>query len=264
MIPQYAIAVKDIATGVASYQMWGRLGWGDIRRRYRRTTIGPFWGAASLAIFTVLIGVVWAHLWNRDPKIYLPYLTSGMILWIWFNSTVCEAAGEFVLSDALIKQLRVSYTLLVCTVLWRNTIVLGHNLAIYVLVCIYAGLIPNWNMLLLIPGAVLVCANVLWITLALAVLNARYRDIQYLVGSILQVAMFVTPILWERDRLSGSMKALIDFNPLYHYVEVIRAPLMGQAPDSLTWFVLSGGAIVGWAATLYLFSRFRRRIPYWL
>lgn len=264
MVPQYAIAIHDIAAGVASYRMWGRLGWRDIKRRYRRTTIGPFWGSASLAIFTVIIGVVWARLWNQDPKVYLPYLTAGMILWIWFNSIVCEGAGEFVLNDTLIKQLRVSYTLLICTVLWRNSIVLGHNFLIYILVCIYAGIVPTWNTALIIPGVFLLCANVLWITLALALLNSRYRDIQYLVGSILQVAMFVTPILWDRSRLSGSINALVDFNPLYHYIEVVRAPLMGQAPEPLTWIVLVATAVVGWAATLYLFSRFRRRIPYWL
>jgi ABC-type polysaccharide/polyol phosphate export permease len=264
MVPQYAIAVNDIATGVASYRMWGRLGWREIRRRYRRTTIGPFWGAISLAIFTVIIGLVWAQLWNQDPKIYLPYLTAGMILWIWLNTILCEGAGEFILNDALIKQLRIPYTLLVCTVLWRNSIVLGHNFLIYVLVCVYAGIIPTWNTALIIPGAILLCANILWITLALALMNARYRDIQYLVASILQVAMFVTPILWDRGRLSGPLSALVDYNPLYQYIEVMRAPLMGRAPEPWTWIVMVASAIAGWAVTLYLFSRFRRRIPYWL
>ena len=264
MVPQYAIAINDIATGIASYKMWGRLGWREIRRRYRRTTIGPFWGATSLAIFTVIIGLVWAQLWKQDPKIYLPYLTAGMILWIWLNTILCEGAGEFILNDALIKQLRIPYTLLVCTVLWRNSIVLGHNFLIYVLVCVYAGIIPTWNTLLLIPGAILLCANILWITLALALMNARYRDIQYLVASILQVAMFVTPILWDRGRLSGPLSALVDYNPLYQYIEVMRAPLMGRAPEPWTWIVMVASAIAGWAVTLYLFSRFRRRIPYWL
>jgi ABC-type polysaccharide/polyol phosphate export permease len=264
MVPQYAIAVNDIATGVASYRIWGRLGWREIQRRYRRTTIGPFWGATSLAIFTVILGLVWAQLWKQDPKIYMPYVTVGMILWIWLNTSLTEAGGEFILNEALIKQLRIPYTLLICTVVWRNSIVLGHNFLIYVLVCIYAGIIPTWNTLLLIPGAVLLCINVLWIALSLALLSSRYRDIQWIVGSILQIAMFVTPILWDRERLSGPLNALIDYNPLYHYIEVVRAPLMGRAPEPWTWIVLIAVAIAGWAMTLYLFSRFRRRIPYWL
>jgi lipopolysaccharide transport system permease protein len=98
----------------------------------------------------------------------------------------------------------------------------------------------------------------------LALVSSRYRDIQPLVGSTMQIAMFVTPILWNRDRLSGPLNALIDFNPLFHYIEVIRAPLMGQAPEAWTWIVLVVTAAGGWAVTLYLFSRFRRRIPYWL
>lgn len=266
MVPQYAIAIAidDVATGVASYRMWGRLGWREVQRRYRRTTIGPFWGAISLAIFTVILGLVWAQLWNQSPKIYMPYVTAGMILWIWLNTIVYEAAGEFALNDALIKQLRIPYTLLVCAVVWRNSIVLGHNLLIYVLVCIYAEILPTYNTLLLIPGTILLCANILWIALVLAIVTARYRDIQPLVGSILQVAMFVTPILWDRQQLSGPLGALVDYNPLYHYIEVVRAPLMGQAPKPLTWMVLVVGGAAGWSLALYLFSRFRRRLPYWL
>jgi len=264
MVPQYAIAIDDIATGVTSYKMWGRLGWREVQRRYRRTTIGPFWGSISLAIFTVILGLVWAQLWKQDPKIYMPYVVAGMILWIWLNTILYEAAGEFNLNDALIKQLRISYTLLVCTVVWRNSIVLGHNLLIYVLVCVYAGMIPTYNTLLLIPGAMLLYANILWIALLLAVVTARYRDIQPLVGSILQVGMFVTPILWERQRLSGPLSALVDYNPLYHCIEIVRAPLMGRAPEPWTWIVMICAAIAGWVVALYLFSRFRRRLPYWL
>jgi lipopolysaccharide transport system permease protein len=110
----------------------------------------------------------------------------------------------------------------------------------------------------------LLYANILWIALLLAVVTARYRDIQPLVGSILQVGMFVTPILWERQRLSGPLSVLVDYNPLYHCIEIVRAPLMGRAPELWTWIVLIVGAIAGWSVALYLFSRFRRRLPYWL
>jgi ABC-type polysaccharide/polyol phosphate export permease len=264
MVPEYATAIKDITTGIGSYRLWGRLGWRDIQRRYRRTAIGPFWGAISLAVFIVALGLVWSRLWDQDPKIYMPYLTVGMIVWIWLNTTLYEGAGAFILNEGLIKQLRIPYTLLACTVVWRNSIVFGHNFLLCALVFIYGGIMPNWNTLLIIPGAILLYANVLWIVLVLALLSARYRDIQPLVGSVMQIAMFVTPILWERHRLTGPVSALVDFNPLYHFIEALRAPLMAQAPEPWTWIMLIATAIAGWIATLYLFSRFRRRIPYWL
>jgi ABC-type polysaccharide/polyol phosphate export permease len=76
--------------------------------------------------------------------------------------------------------------------------------------------------------------------------------------------MFVTPIFYAPDQLQGGMVKIVEFNPLYHYVEIVRLPMLGQAPALYTYGVTVGGTILGWLATLYFYSRFRRRIPYWL
>ena len=73
MTPNYGDAIADIVHGAGMFDLWGRMGWADIRRRYRRTVIGPFWTSVSLAIFIITMGVVWANLWKLDPKEYLPY-----------------------------------------------------------------------------------------------------------------------------------------------------------------------------------------------
>ncbi|MGE0474491.1 MAG: ABC transporter permease, partial [Nitrospirales bacterium] len=70
MQPQYGPALVDMIEGTLSWRMWGRLGWLDIKRRYRRTMIGPFWTTLSLGIFILTLGIMWAHLWKQDPKMY--------------------------------------------------------------------------------------------------------------------------------------------------------------------------------------------------
>lgn len=264
MTQHYAEAIHDIIQGVISYPMWGRLGWQDIRRRYRRTIIGPFWTTLSLAIFIVMLGIVWANLWKLDPKAYLPFLSSGMLAWVFFSALITEGCTTFIAVESLIKQLRISYTLLVCALVWRNLLVFAHNFAIYVFVCLYAGLWPNWNTLLVIPGLAVLCINGVWIALMLGLLCARYRDIQQVVTSILQVAMFVTPIFWQPSQLTGRAILFADYNLLYHYVEIVRDPLLGKPPSAWSWLIVTAATIVGWTTTLCLFSRFRHRIPYWL
>jgi ABC-type polysaccharide/polyol phosphate export permease len=260
----YEVALIDIIAGVRATDIWGRLGWRETKRRYRRTVFGPFWSTLSLAIFVVTLGVVWANLWHLDPKIYLPFLTSGMLCWALFSTICAEGCSGIVGYEALIKQLRISYTLLACAIVWRNVLVFVHNLSIYAVVCLYAGVSITWAMLLAVPGLLLLCLNGLWNSILLGAVSARYRDLQQLVGSLLQISMFITPILWSADQLKGRASMIAAFNPLYHLIAVVRDPMMGKIPESLDWVVVVLITIFGWALTVYVMSKFRHRIVYWI
>lgn len=264
MDARYAEAIDDIVSGLRMHDMWGRLGWAEVKRRYRRTMIGPFWSSLSLAVFVAALGIVWSQLWKLNIQEYLPFLTSGLICWLLFSAFVTEGCAVFISNESLIKQLRISYMMLVCALVWRNMIVFLHNLAIYIPIGIYGGIPVNMYTLAAIPGLIAMCVNGMWAVLMLGLLCARYRDIQQIVSSLLQVSMFVTPILWSSDQLTGRSRILVDYNLLYHTIEIIRDPLMGKPPSAWSWFMVILTAIAGWSFTLYLFARFRRRIPYWL
>ncbi|MGQ0677501.1 MAG: ABC transporter permease [Rhodospirillales bacterium] len=264
MISDYSGAFADISTGVRQWDMWGRIGWREIKRRYRRTVIGPFWTTLSLALFVVVLGLVWSRLWNQDPKTYLPFLTAGMIVWVLISTIATEGSAAYFSAESLIKQLRVSYTLLAFSVVWRNVVVFLHNLAIYAGVCLYASVSIGWPTLLLIPGLILLWINSVWIVMVLGMACARFRDIQQLVTSVFQVLMFLTPIYWSPDQLQGRITIIVDANVLYHYVEIVRTPMLGRAPATLSWIVVLTCTVLGWALALLLFSRFRRRLPYWI
>jgi ABC-type polysaccharide/polyol phosphate export permease len=154
--------------------------------------------------------------------------------------------------------------MLACVVVWRNFVVFLHNALIFVGVAIYGGIPFNLNTLLVIPGLVLIGLTGVWVATLLGLLCLRFRDIQQLVSSVLQIAMFVTPIFYSPDQLQGRMVEIVRFNPLYHYVEVVRLPMMGMAPSAYSYGVTIGCTIFGWLATIYIYSRFRRRLPYWL
>jgi ABC-type polysaccharide/polyol phosphate export permease len=260
----YQVALIDIVSGALATSIWGRLGWRETKRRYRRTVFGPFWSTLSLAIFVVTLGVVWSNLWHIDPKVYLPFLTSGMLCWTLFSMICMEGCGGITGYEPLIKQLRISYTLLACATVWRNVLVFLHNLSIYAVICLYGGVSIAWAMLLVVPGLALLCLNGLWISVLLGSICARYRDMQQLVTSLLQISMFITPILWSPDQLKGRALLLADYNPLYHIIAIVRDPMMGKLPSSLDWLVVAFITIFGWMLTVYVMSKFRHRIVYWL
>jgi homopolymeric O-antigen transport system permease protein len=264
MVPQYDVALADFARGASAWQMWGRLGWQEIKRRYRRTAIGPFWTTLSLGIFITVLGFVWAGLWGQDPKTYLPFLCAGMISWNLVQANINDGCVVFVGGEAFIKQLPFPYSMLAWSVVWRNLILFAHNLVIFLAVALYAGVPVTPASLLVVPGVILNSLNGVWIAMVLGVVCARYRDVQQLVGSVLQIAMFVTPIFFMREQLGPRLDRLVDYNLLYHHVEIVRAPLLGQAPAAWSWCMVALSLVAGWAATLWFYSRFRRRVPYWL
>ena len=260
----YAVALIDVIAGIKAVEIWGRLGWRENKRRYRRTVFGPLWTTVSLAVFVIALGLVWSNLWHNEPKDYLPFLTSGMLCWVLFSTICAEGCGGIISGEALIKQPRISYTLLACATVWRNLIVFFHNLSVYVLICIYAGVNVTWATLLAVPGLFLLCLNGLWMAVLLGAVCARYRDVQQLVGNILQISLFLTPIFWSADQLNGHAAMLADYNPLYHLIAVVRDPLMGKAQDALHWVVVAVGTLLGWALTIHVMGKFRHRIVYWL
>jgi ABC-type polysaccharide/polyol phosphate export permease len=264
MTPNYAAMWMDVARGLTAVSMWSRLGWRDARLRYRRTVIGPFWTTLSLGLFIVMLGIIWSHLWKQDPKTYIPFVSSGMIAWAMLSTITVEGTSVFVAAQTLIRELPTSYTMLACALVWRNLIAFGHNFIIYVGVCLYAGVQMSWSMLLIVPALALMCLNGIWIALVLGLACVRFRDIQQLVSTILQVALFVTPIFWSPDQLSGGLATFEQYNILFHYVAIVRDPLLGQAPALGSWLMVLLATVVGWGVMLLLYSRFRRRIPYWL
>ena len=264
MDSQYKIALADVADGLSNWPMWGRMGWQETKRRYRRTIIGPFWTTLSLSVFIFTLGILWSELWKQDPRVYLPFLTAGMLAWGMVSTVIIEGCASFIAAEGMIKTLQFSYTVLPCVVVWRNFIVFLHHLAIYVVVMFYAGIEVTSSTLLVLPGLFLVLINGVWVSTLLGMICSRYRDIQQIVGSILQISMFVTPIFWRPEQLVGRFAKFVDFNPLYHYVDIIRSPLLGKAPSMWSWEMVVAGTFVGWMLTLIVFTRFRGRLPYWV
>jgi ABC-type polysaccharide/polyol phosphate export permease len=102
-----------------------------------------------------------------------------------------------------------------------------------------------------------------WVCLLLGMFAARFRDIAPIVTSGLQMAFFLTPVIWPADQL-GIYRWMADINPLYAAIDVLRAPLIGVAPAPYSWPFLIGFTVVGCLVTFVLFARFRNRIAYWV
>ncbi|WP_343038727.1 ABC transporter permease [Skermanella pratensis] len=132
------------------------------------------------------------------------------------------------------------------------------------LVYLWFGIVPTWHLLLIVPGMILVIANLFWITLIVGPLCTRFRDLPPVVQNALQIFFFLSPIIYKPELLAERFGFFLDWNPFHHLIEVVRAPLLGQLPETLSYYVLAGMLLVGGTVSWMFFRRFRSRIAYWL
>jgi ABC-2 type transport system permease protein/lipopolysaccharide transport system permease protein len=256
-------AVADMLEGLKLWELWCSLGWHDIRQRYRRSIVGPFWLTLSMGIMVGGLAYLYAGLFGQDVESYLPYVATGIIIFTMISSLAAEGSTVFIGSAALILQLRAPLSIYVYQMLWRNLLIFAHNISIYALILLFVKIDLGWNFFLAFAGLFLVLLNGFWVGLTLGGLSARFRDVPLIVGSVMQVAFFLTPIFWTPSSLPN--RALfVNLNPFYYLIEIIRMPLLGKTPPLSIWLVVIGFNCVGAVVATLFYGRYRGRIAYWV
>ncbi|OQA34706.1 MAG: Teichoic acid translocation permease protein TagG [Betaproteobacteria bacterium ADurb.Bin341] len=244
--------------------MWWSLAWQDTKQRYRRSFLGPFWITASTGILVLAMGPLYGALLGQNIASYLQHLAISLILWTFISTSINEAGSAFVGAENFIKQVALPLSVHVYRLISKNMVILAHNALIIVVVLVFLPLLFLQNLWLFPIGLLLVLGNLFGIALLLAVLSARFRDIPQLVSNVVQLAFFLSPFLWKADMLKPEHQFVADFNPFYHFMEVIRAPLLGSAINMNSWLVVLFLLVLVNVTSFLVFARFRARVPYWI
>ena len=260
---RFAAAARDLCDGFANWRLWTLLGWRDVQRRYRRSVFGPLWTTLSMAIFVAALGVLYAKLFNQPAERYVPHLTLGFLAWIFLAGVVGGSCNVFVAAERYIKEIGVPLSTFVYQIVWQNAVMLFYQSFVYLGVALVFDIRPGAAALLALAGLALLVVNAVWIALLLGLVATRFRDVPEIVDNVVRIVFFLTPILWMQDMV-GERTEVFDFNPFYHFVELLRAPLLGAAPPALSWIVAAGLAAAGWPLTFLVFARLRGRLAYWL
>lgn len=283
-------AWEDVMSGIRARELWGYLGWQDIKQRYRRSVIGPLWITLSMAVTAIGLGLLYSQLLKAPTPTFLPYITVGFITWNFIVGCVTEGTETFISNEGLIKHLPAPLTVYALRTVWRLTLMMAHNLIVYVIVAaiffnnlsvpyaiqpggtIQPGL--SWMALLAIPGFFLIAINGVWVTLLFGIISTRYRDIPQVINALIQLVFFGTPIVWSTDLLTssaygggggGQVRVLVaELNPMYHFVEVMRAPLLGMQVSWHHWAIVGVITVVGSLLALVALRNYRARVSYWV
>ena len=241
------------------------LGYQDVRQAYRRSVVGPFWITGGMAVQIASMGLVFGIIFKTPMETYLPFLASSIIIWGFMAGVIVDGCQSLIAAESIIKQLRIPFYVHILRNVWKQLLTLGHNVVIlpFVFLAVLKGF--NWSLALFIPGLLILVANLTWISFLLAALSARYRDIPQAVASVMTIMFFVSPVMWQPSLIpSGTAHLLLGLNPLYHLLQIVRLPLLGQNPTIENWVLALSFLGLGWTCTALVISKVKNQIAYWV
>lgn len=260
---RHTLALRDLAEAIKLRRLCWTLAWLDIKGRYRGSVLGPIWLTLSTAVMVAALGLLYSTLFRMNLHEYLPFLALSLVLWGFVQTLVQEACTCFTVEESTIRSLRMPFFLYGARIVIRNLLVLGHNVIVIAAVFAIFGIWPGLMGLAAVPAMLLWLVDAVMLSVALGAFCARFRDVPPIVASLMQIAFFVTPIIWKPELIEHGRRFL-PLNPFFALIEIVRAPLLGAFPG---WGVYAASAFysalicgLGWL----LFVRVRGRLAFWL
>lgn len=255
--------VTDIVQGLKRIGLAFFFAWGDTKARYRRSVLGPFWMVLSTAVSVAGLGFLWSMLLKDDPVKLVPSLTVGLVVWQFISGCILEAPSIFSRNAHFIRNIKIPYFIFPLQLVMRQLINFGHNAVVVVVVVLYFSPVLHLNQLLIIPGLLLVIGNLCWIILLIAMLGSRFRDFEQIIGAIMPLMFFLSPVIYRPSQLSFGQQ-IVWMNPFSYFITLIRDPISGNIPPLFVYQVSIVALLIGTVFTVYQFGKQRKNISFWV
>lgn len=210
------------------------------------------------------ITVVYATVFNMPIRELLPFIALGIMIWMLISTTLADACKAYVANRAVILEMPLPYSHYVLKAIATNALITAHHMVVVVPIVLILDHSLTWQTLLIVPGLLLLFANLFWAASFLALICARFHDITLVVASIIQLAIFVTPIFWRPEMLEGRRTFILEANPFYHLIAVVRQPILGNAAPDFSYIFLSVTAVLGLSLVAFLHKNYRKRVVFWI
>jgi lipopolysaccharide transport system permease protein len=258
------LAAQDVAEAAKLWRLILKLGWLDIRLRYRGSVLGPFWLTLSTAVMVLALGLLYSTLFHMDVHDFLPFLALSLVLWnAGIAAIISDSCMCFLEAEGAIRSMRMPFSLYPARIVVRNLIALAHNVVVIVAVFAFYHLWPGWHAVLAIPAIVLWVIDGIAAGLLIGSFCARFRDIPPIVASVMQIAFFLSAIIWKPEQV-GAFAHYLPFNPFFALIEIARQPLLGGDLPVTDWIFALVYSVIFCVIAWLLFARVRGRLAFWV
>lgn len=258
--------IQDLVASFRNPEFWALSSWLDIVVRYRQSRLGILWLIAPSIVYIWGVGGFFAAMQHISMPMFVAYVAVGYTVFRVINSVIIESTSAFAAAAPFILDGHVRLTDFVLRVIAKALFYFAVSLPV---VAIALAISPEmqWSGLLLsLVSFPLVMANALWIAVVFALVGARFPDLSQFVNNIFMFAFLLTPIIWHADAMpAGSIRgAIMRFNPFFHMIEVVRAPMLGQTVAASSIYYLGVMTAAGWVVAILAYRRYARFVPIWI
>ncbi|NCT69458.1 MAG: ABC transporter permease [Xanthomonadaceae bacterium] len=257
---------RHLAESFRKPDHWLYASWLDVITKYRKNVLGLFWIFFPPIIYIWGLGGFLAAVQGRPAANFLAHIGFGFMVFRLTSTMLMEAGSSFAAYQPYILEGNLRLTDFVMRPLARSVIHFIFAVPLLVIALVGETTVPALGVLASFAGFLLVLVNLFVYGILLALLGARFPDVNDFLGSVMLGVFLITPIFWFADSAPpGTMQgALMRGNPFHHMLEVIRAPLLGTQIEPLTFIYLGVMTVLGILLAAIFYSRFARRVPAWL
>lgn len=253
---------RDLRNGLKRHRLFLSMAQREFRNQFRGAWIGPFWISLTTTMTAAGLGILYGQLFDQPLSSHLPYVTIALVVWSMISAFITGGCNVFAANGFIFKEFPLPLSLFAYRLVIMQVLTTIFRVVVLIGILVLFPRVFQWEMLLSIVGFLILLWIGFWSSLVLGVINARYRDFGQLAAASLTFIFFITPIFWVPGRL-GPYSVFVDLNPFYHFIEVVRGPLLGSPSIALNFAVTSGFAAIMPILGLYLFGRWSHRLPYW-
>lgn len=259
----FKILISDLSGSLNRVKLAYYLAWTDIRARYARSLIGPFWVSAStLAIVGAMTFLV-TGLFGGEIEKVAPFIFISIVTYSFIQQTLIESTTAFIGNRHHLLGSPMPYFVFILNLIIRNLLVLAHQLPILIITLVIFHTPFTATSLLTFVGLFIVTLTITGLSLAIATISSRYRDFVPLITTILGIGAMLSPVYWRVTTLTKN-KMIALLNPITYLLEIVRGPFTGFETPVNPWVVSIIFCIICWIIGLLVFGLSRKRIPFWI
>jgi lipopolysaccharide transport system permease protein len=250
-------ALDDIRAGFKMHRVWMALAREDIGDSHKRTLLGPIWLLLNYLLFVLTL----IYIFGGERPNYAIYVACGLLAWNFISETIMQSVQLFILEQAFIKGTVLPLFVYVMRQTMRAVIRAGYGLigVIIVAVVVAHPLTAAW--LYTIPAMAMLVLTAPAVSIILAILGALIPDLNFFIMNFMRLAFFLTPVFWYPGK-NDFRQVLYDWNPMTHYIDIFRSPIVDGVLPVQSWQVSIVATILLWAVAILLLGIYRRKIVF--
>ena len=258
--PSESWATPDLRELWAYRELLYFLVWRDVKVRYKQTALGVTWVVLQ-PLLTTLVFTVFLGRLARVPSDGAPYplfVYVGLLPWSFFSSSVMLSGLSLVGNSHLVTKIYFPRAIIPMAAVGARLVDLAVSVVILAVMLLYYRATPGAGMLMVPPLMALAALLALGGGMLTSALNVKYRDVGAVLPVVIQLCMYVSPVLYPVSIVPEGWRRVYALNPLVGIIDGFRASVLGRAFD---WYAITVSAVFTLAllvCSAYLFRRVER------